>query len=48
MAIIKEYKDGNTTIKIDDTYIKKDPVEIEKIFERIVAIGWEYFKSIKA
>lgn len=43
MAIIKEYKIGNTTIKIADDYIRTDPKEIEAILARVAAIALEYF-----
>ncbi len=43
MAIIKEYKIGNTRIKIADDYIRTDPKEIEAILARVASIALEYY-----
>lgn len=34
MAIVKEYKLGETTIKFDDEFVTKDEKEVEKIMQR--------------
>lgn len=34
MAIVKEYKDGQTTIRFDDEFVITDENEIEKIMQR--------------
>lgn len=47
--VVDEYKIGNTTIKIcDDAYISKTPEEIQKILDRITAIGWKCVQSARA
>jgi len=47
MAIIEEYKIGNTTIKIADDAIKKSPEEIEAILSRIVNIALPYLRKLE-
>lgn len=47
--IVKEYKIGNTTIRIRDAaYINRTQDEINKTLERLTAIGWEIVKSARA
>lgn len=49
MAVVEEYKIGNTTIKIyDDAYVNRTPEEIEQSLERIMAIGWKIVKVARA
>lgn len=55
MAVVKignvvlEYKIGNTVIKIcDDAYINHTPEDIERILDRITAIGWKCIESARA
>lgn len=48
MAIVEEYKIGNTTIKIcDDAYKDKTPEQIEKVKERITSVCWEIARKLK-
>ena len=47
--IVEEYKIGNTTIKIcDAAYNNKTPEEINKILERLTAVGWKCAQSARA
>ncbi len=43
--IIKEFKLGNTTIEIDDTYFPKTEEEKENIYKEFNRIGCEILKS---
>lgn len=46
--IVEEYKIGNTTIQISNTaYKDRTPEEIEKILQRVTAIGWEIVESAR-
>ena len=47
--IVEEYKIGNTTILISDAaYRDKTPEDIEKILQRVTAIGWKIVESARA
>lgn len=39
--IIKEFKLGNTTIEVDDTYFPKTKEENERVYEEFNKIGCE-------
>lgn len=41
MAVIKEYKSGNTTIRIHDDYMAKTQEEIDERDARIAEIAWK-------
>ncbi|AKN31030.1 hypothetical protein Ccar_09290 [Clostridium carboxidivorans P7] len=46
--IVKEYKIGNTTIKIcDEAYKDKTSEDISKILERVTLIGWKCIRSAR-
>lgn len=46
--IVEEYRIGNTTIQISNiAYKSRTPEEIEKILQRITAIGWEIVESAR-
>lgn len=45
--IIEEYKIGNTTIQIDDTYFPKTEEEKQKRYEDFNSIGCKILESIK-
>lgn len=43
--VVKEYKRGNTRIKIcDDCYRDNTPEDVERILKRITDIGLRYLK----
>lgn len=43
MAIVKEFKDGNTRIKIDDSnFIGMTDIEISQKWERVCKLAYEY------
>jgi hypothetical protein len=47
--VVKEYKIGDTTIKIcDDAYRDKTPEELEKTWERITAVCWKIVLAERA
>lgn len=45
--IVKEYKIGDTTIQIDDTYFPKSEEEKQMIYEEFNRIGCEILKEVK-
>lgn len=45
--IVKEYKIGNSTIKIADDAVKKTPEEINAILARIVKIAWPVIVALR-
>ena len=47
MGIVKEYKIGNTTIKIADDAVRNTPEEINAILTRIVKIAWPVIAALK-
>lgn len=47
MAIIKEFKIGNTTIYVDDSSIVKTKEEEQKILEEFSNIAWKLLYSNK-
>ena len=45
--IVKEFKIGNTTIEVDDTYFPKTKEENEKVYEEFNKIGCEILRNLK-
>lgn len=45
--IVKEYKDGNTTIRIDDTNLPKKEEEKQERYNFFNRIGCEILESIE-
>lgn len=49
MAIVREYKIGKTTIKIDDAaYRDKTPAELELVHKRIANVCWRIALEARA
>lgn len=47
--VVEQYKIGNTLIKIcDDAYIHQTKEDIERILDRITAIGWKCVEIARA
>ncbi len=44
--IVKEFKIGNTTIEVDDTYFPKTKEENEKVYEEFNKIGCEILRNL--
>ena len=45
--IVKEYKSGDTTIQIDDTYFPKSEEEKLAVYENFNSIGCEILRTIE-
>lgn len=45
--IIKEFKIGNTTIEVDNTYYPKTEEENIKVYEEFNKIGCEILKNLE-
>lgn len=45
--IIQEYRIGNTTIQIDDTYFPKTEEEKQIVYEDFNKVGCEILKSLE-
>lgn len=45
--IIKEFKLGNTTIEVDDTYIPKTKEENKKVYEEFNKIGCDILRNLE-
>lgn len=43
--IVKEFKLGNTTIEVDDTFFPKTKEENEKVYEEFNKIGCEILRN---
>lgn len=43
--IVKEFKLGNTTIEVDDTYFPKTKEENERVYEEFNKIGCEILRK---
>ncbi len=43
--IVKEFKLGNTTIEVDDTYFPKTKEENNKVYEEFNRIGYEILRN---
>lgn len=43
--VVKEFKIGNTTIEVDDTYFPKTEEEKELVYEEFNRIGWEILRA---
>lgn len=43
--IVKEYKLGDTTIQIDDTYFPKNEEEKQRVYEEFNRIGCEILRE---
>lgn len=46
MAIVQEFKIGDTTIQIDDTYFPKTEKEKQERYEEFNRIGCEILKEV--
>jgi len=44
--IVKTYRIGGSTIHIADNYVAKTPEEVEKVLDRLHAVGWRIVEDL--